>query len=131
MQLSGPEIKLRMQLRNPRNPDGKPNINIEPFDERCLGSNSYDLHLAPEMKVYRNTVPYGMKPFIAFDKNKKSYSMADWFYDSETTDKLTQTTFPTWKRMNSYIKDKQLPYRTPKEFINASPYTLYRANFEE
>ncbi|MCQ2562564.1 MAG: hypothetical protein MJ158_03055 [Alphaproteobacteria bacterium] len=131
MQLTGPEIKLRMQLLNPRNPDGKPNISIEPFDERCLGSNSYDLHLSPEMKVYKNTIPYGMKPFIAFDKNKKNYSMKDWFYDSATTDTLTKTTFPSWKELNSFIKDNQLSCKVPTIFINSIPYFLYTAGNEE
>lgn len=81
MQLSGPEIKRQMELKNSNNPDCSPNIIIRPFDERCLGSNSYDLHLAPEFKVYKNTIPAGMKPFIPFEQNK-TFDMRDWFYDN-------------------------------------------------
>lgn len=90
MQLSGPEILRRMSLHNPHNPVdpddpkqyGKPDIIIKPFDERCLGSNSYDLHLSPVFRVYKNTIPYGMKPVIAYVPGKK-YSMRDWFFDTE------------------------------------------------
>ncbi len=83
MQLTGPEILKTMRLNNPHNatpdnPYGKPDIIIEPFDERCLGSNSYDLHLSPKMRVYKNTIPYGMKPFIEYKEGKK-YDMANWF----------------------------------------------------
>lgn len=78
MQLSGPEILSEILRLNPHNPGGMPNIMIKPFDLRCLGSNSYDLHLAPEFKVYKNTIPQGMKPFIPFDP-KKQYTMRDWF----------------------------------------------------
>lgn len=80
MQLSGPEIKRQMNLPNPLNTDNKPNIIIEPFDERCLGSNSYDLHLSPVFKVYKNTIPQGMKTHLDYDEHHE-YSMRDWFYD--------------------------------------------------
>ena len=83
MQLTGPEILRTMHLNNPHNATkenqyGKPDIIIEPFDERCLGSNSYDLHLAPKFRVYKHTVPFGMKPFIKYEPGKK-YDMVDWF----------------------------------------------------
>ena len=86
MQLSGPEILRRMSLYNPHNPVdpndpkkyGKPDIIIEPFDERCLGSNSYDLHLSPIFKVYKHTIPFGMKPFIKYEPGKE-YNMCNWF----------------------------------------------------
>ncbi len=82
MQLSGPEILRQMKLNNPANPGeyGRPNIIIKPFDERCLGSNSYDLHLSPIFKVYKDTIPNGMRPYIPY-KPGKEYSMRDWFYD--------------------------------------------------
>ena len=60
MQLTGPEILRRMQLQNPHNPDGKPDITITPFDEKCLGSNSYDLHLGKQLKIYKNTLPFAV-----------------------------------------------------------------------
>ena len=78
MQLTGPEIARRMKDKSPnRNPD----IVIEPYDPRCLGSNSYDLHLDKHLKIYKNTLPKGMKPAIKFDANKPlyEYSMRDWF----------------------------------------------------
>ncbi len=72
MQLTGPEILRRMQAKNP-------DIIIEPFDIRCLGSNSYDLHLADTLRVYRHTIPCGMKPAIEYKGNPKMHSMRDWF----------------------------------------------------
>lgn len=79
MQLTGPEIKKQMNQSTWQKLTGQPaNIVIKPFDENCLGSNSYDLHLDKTLKVYKNTIPKGMKPAIEFDKNKK-YSMEDWF----------------------------------------------------
>lgn len=80
MQLTGPEILRRMNTPIPSNPDNAPDIVISPFDIRCLGSNSYDLHLGNVLKVYKHTLPFGMKPAIEFDKDRK-YSMGDWFYD--------------------------------------------------
>ena len=81
MQLTGPEIKRQKTLLNPHNPDGKPNIVIEPFFDKCLGSNSYDLHLGPTLKVYKSTIPAGMLPALPFNKPLKEYSMRDWFAD--------------------------------------------------
>jgi len=85
MQLTGPEIQSRMQISNPKNPNQHPDIVIEPFFENCLGSNSYDLHLAPVLKVYSCTVPHGMKIAIPFDSSKEmeDYSMRDWFESEE------------------------------------------------
>ncbi len=80
MQLTGPEIEKRMKLLNPSNPDGRPDIIIRPFLPECLGSNSYDLHLANKLKYYTNTLPFGMKPVIPYNPEKKDYSMRDWFY---------------------------------------------------
>jgi dCTP deaminase len=73
MQLTGPEILRRMQEKE--NPD----IVIEPFDIRCLGSNSYDLHLADTLRVYEHTLPLGMKPAIEYKGDKLDHSMRDWF----------------------------------------------------
>lgn len=50
MQLTGPEIYRKMT----ENKKGKPDIIIEPFDRSCLGSNSYDLHLADTRCVFIN-----------------------------------------------------------------------------
>ena len=78
MQLTGPKIQEIMRISNKKNPNGHPDIVITPFFEECLGSNSYDLHLAPVLKVYKNTIPNGMKPVIEYDQNKR-YLMRDWF----------------------------------------------------
>lgn len=78
MQLTGPEILRRMRVNNAQNPGGKPDIIIRPFDEKCLGSNSYDLHLGAILKYYKNTLPNGMRPIIPYQREKK-YSMRDWF----------------------------------------------------
>lgn len=72
MQLTGPEILKRMNADNP-------DIIIRPFDARCLGSNSYDLHLADTLKVYTTTIPRGMRPAIEYTPGKNNYSMRDWF----------------------------------------------------
>ena len=73
MQLTGPDILRRMQEK--QNPD----IIIEPFDVRCLGSNSYDLHLADTLRVYKHTIPNGMKPAIEYKRGTKELTMRDWF----------------------------------------------------
>lgn len=80
MQLTGPEILRRMNTPNPNNPDNRPDIMISPFNEQCMGSNSYDLHLGNMLKIYKHTLPAGMLPAIKYDPNKK-YSMRDWFTD--------------------------------------------------
>lgn len=72
MQLTGPEILRRMQANNP-------DIIIEPFDLRCLGSNSYDLHLADTLRVYKHTIPTGMKPAIKYKGDPILHDMSDWF----------------------------------------------------
>ncbi|MBQ2859095.1 MAG: hypothetical protein IJE82_01875 [Alphaproteobacteria bacterium] len=73
MQLTGPEILYRMQDKP------KPDIVIKPFDKRCLGSNSYDLHLADTLRVYKHTIPKGMKPAIEYKGSTGMHSMKDWF----------------------------------------------------
>lgn len=73
MQLTGPEILYRMQEKP------KPDIVIKPFDKRCLGSNSYDLHLADTLRVYKHTIPKGMKPAIEYKGSTGMHSMKDWF----------------------------------------------------
>lgn len=78
MQLTGPEIQRIMDTPNPNNPNGQSDIVITPFFENCLGSNSYDLHLSPVLKVYKNTIPSGMKPIIEYLPNQR-YFMRDWF----------------------------------------------------
>lgn len=78
MQLTGPEILRRMQLNQDKN--NKPDIIITPFDEKCLGSNSYDLHLSTTMKYYTNTLHPGMKPAIPY-KGPNKHDMKDWFID--------------------------------------------------
>ena len=77
MQLTGPEILRRMQEKE--NPD----IIIRPFDMRCLGSNSYDLHLADTLRVYKHTIPKGMKPAIEYKGSTGMHSMKDWFVDDK------------------------------------------------
>jgi dCTP deaminase len=78
MQLTGPEIMRVMKIANPANPDNSPDIVIEPFDEKCLGSNSYDLHLDNVLKIYKSTLPDGMRPALEYGGGKKP-RMRDWF----------------------------------------------------
>lgn len=78
MQLSGPEIVRLMNIPNPNNPQSKPDIIIEPFIPACLGSNSYDLHLDNILRIYKKTLPRGMKPAIPYVKGV-NFKMRDWF----------------------------------------------------
>ena len=75
MQLTGPEILRKMS----ENKNSKQDIVIEPFDLRCLGSNSYDLHLADTLRVYKHTIPQGMKPAIDYKGDIRAHTMRDWF----------------------------------------------------
>lgn len=122
MQLGSEAIKLQMRLNNPKNPPidpkakikyGKPNIIIEPFFEEYLGSNSYDLHLHPVLKVYKNTIPYGMRPFIPFEKGKE-YTMEDWFAP-ELRDYENPEKDPWHRYLNG---DPEYDIRNPKFMIN-------------
>ncbi len=79
MQLTGLEIMKRMKQKNP-------DIIIEPFDLRCLGSNSYDLHLADTLRVYKHTIPKGMKPAIKYKGAPEKHTMRDWFETSVAYD---------------------------------------------
>jgi dCTP deaminase len=45
--LTGNEIRLQVEAKR---------LIIEPFDPACIGPNSYDVHLAPDMFVYREPV---------------------------------------------------------------------------
>lgn len=72
MQLTGPEIIKRMSGRNP-------DIVITPFDKRCLGSNSYDLHLGDTLRVYKRTIPHGTKPAIEYLGAPELHSISDWY----------------------------------------------------
>jgi dCTP deaminase len=86
MQLTGPAIEKRMNQNFwQRLFNKKPDIIIEPYIPECLGSNSYDLHLGNVLRVYKNTLPKGMKPVIFCNEKTAipgEYSMRDWFYDA-------------------------------------------------
>ncbi len=76
MQLTGPEILKRMQKTTNKN---IPDIIITPFNENCLGSNSYDLHLSDTLKVYKCTIPKGMNPAIRYKGSPEKHYISDWF----------------------------------------------------
>ena len=75
MQLTGPEIEKRIKTSSPNT---KPDIIIEPYDSKCIGSNSYDLHLSNLLRVYKKTLPEGMKPGIVYQEGQ-NFTMRDWF----------------------------------------------------
>lgn len=104
MQLTGPEILRRIQTENPQNPYNTPDIVITPFDMRCLGSNSYDLHLAGLLRVYKHTIPTGMKVAIPYERGKR-YSMANWFEN-----------YNYYKEFLRY--PEEFDYRNPKFLLN-------------
>lgn len=101
MQLTGQEIKHRMQGPNPQ-------IVIEPYDRICLGTNSYDLHLAPLLRVYKNTIPKGMNPTIDYKKYL------------ETPEKLRmRLLFTNYIYYVVYsLRRKKYDYRNPDFLIN-------------
>ena len=39
----------------------KNNLNIEPFDIKCLNPNSYNVHLSNKLKVYNNNAVLDLK----------------------------------------------------------------------
>ncbi|MDR0967948.1 MAG: dCTP deaminase [Rickettsiales bacterium] len=71
--LTGYEIKRQMELSNYQKiqrafgKDVKPNIIINPFDIKCLGTNSYDIHLNNKLLVYTN--PFINKALDAKSEN--------------------------------------------------------------
>lgn len=95
MQLTGPEILKRMSGKTP-------DIIITPFDERCLGSNSYDLHLGDTLKVYKCTIPHGQKPAIEYRGAPELHSMADWFDNPMAYNLYQDINSPATKTSNIY-----------------------------
>jgi len=137
MQLSGPEILKQMKLNNPGNPGeyGRPNIIIKPFDERCLGSNSYDLHLSPMFKVYKDTVPYGMLPYIPYKPGGK-YSMRNWFgneaYYKDYINKPLKYDFRNPKFLIDPTKEKEtIEFEIPETGAILNPQFGYLASTVE
>ena len=108
MQLSGPEILRRTKLLNPHNPGGCPDIVITPFDENCIGSNSYDVHLADTLRVYSRTIPAGMHPALEYIPGKK-YSMRDWFKTSYDYHEYLTNPAPFDPRNPQYLIDPCKP----------------------
>ncbi|MDR0804097.1 MAG: hypothetical protein LBO08_03370 [Rickettsiales bacterium] len=112
-QLSGPEIKRQMGIPNPTNPDSKPNIIITPFNEDYLGSNSYDLHLNSVLKVYADSLPRGLKPFI---------DISDKLDDNGNIDrsKLSmRDNFTSWRYYLKYLFVRSAyDNRNPRYFID-------------
>ena len=129
MQLTGPEIQRRMNASNPQNPKGQPDIVITPFFEECLGSNSYDLHLAPMLKVYKHTIPAGMKPIIKYNPNKKYY-MRDWFEDPYAYEDYTLRPYKYDPRNPAFLlnpaqRNETLEINIPESGAILNPYIGY------
>ncbi len=118
MQLTGPEILRRMQISNPQNPNQHSDIVIEPFFENCLGSNSYDLHLAPIIKVYKCTVPNGMKIAIPYNPDKNA-TIRDWFendvaYENYAKYLLAYDLSNPRYALDSAVKKETVEYKIPE-----------------
>lgn len=83
-QLTGPEINKIIQ-----SPSNGQSIQIKPYFAELMGPNSYDVHLAPTLRVYKSTVPDGMRPYIPLTENTaynlvngtNELKMQDWFTD--------------------------------------------------
>jgi len=69
--LSGKEIHRRVK-------DGS--IVFTPFNEDQVNPNSYNLQLGDSLKIYKDALPKGVRPWIPVKANGK-YSVLDW-YDS-------------------------------------------------
>lgn len=95
MQLTGPEIIKRMSGENP-------DIIITPFDNRCLGSNSYDLHLSDTLRVYKRTIPYGTKPAIEYRGNPDLHTMADWYENTMSYNIYQDINSPAVRKDTAY-----------------------------
>ena len=128
MQLTGPEILRKMS----ENKNSKQDIVIEPFDLRCLGSNSYDLHLADTLRVYKHTIPQGMKPAIDYKGDIRAHTMRDWFENSSAY-QLYKTKRHEFDVMNpKYLIDPTNPahhetidIKIPETGLILSPYIGY------
>lgn len=101
--------------------DLRPDIVISPFASSCLGPNSYDVHLAPVLKVRKDSIPDGMIPAIAYDEK----TLKD--IKPENGDRLWYENAQYWEdaRHNPHKYDKQnLAYlqdtKNPGEYIEIS-----------
>ena len=112
MQLTGPEILRRMQ--NKENPD----IVIKPFDARCLGSNSYDLHLADTLRVYKHTIPKGMRPAIEYSGRPEMHSMRDWFELKYGNPVLGDVDIESWYYRDYLNHPEKYDIRNPRYLID-------------
>ena len=112
MQLTGPEILRRMQEKD------KPDIIIKPFDIRCLGSNSYDLHLADTLRVYKHTIPKGMKPAIEYKGSTGMHPMRDWFYDTQKNPVMGDCDFEPHYYLDYLKHPEKYDIRNPRYLID-------------
>ncbi len=112
MQLTGPEILRRMQEKE--NPD----IVIKPFDMRCLGSNSYDLHLADTLRVYKHTIPKGMKPAIEYSGRPEAHSMRDWFEIKYGNPVMGDVDIESWYYRDYLAHPEKYDIRNPRYLID-------------
>lgn len=125
MLLTGPEIQKRMMGENP-------DIVIEPFDERCLGSNSYDLHLGDTLKVYAHTIPWGMKPAIPYKGTADNHDIRDWFENNVRYETYMQRPQEFDVLNPRYLIDptnpehhKTIEIKIPETGLILSPYVGY------
>lgn len=68
-------------------------IKIEPFDTKCLGSNSYDVHLGKSLGVYKNRILDAKKhnQIILFDIREDGYLLQPGFLYLGVTQEYTES----------------------------------------
>ena len=135
-QLSGPEIKRQMKRTWwQKFTNQPPNILIRPFTEELLGSNSYDLRLGNILRIYKNTLPPGMRPAIKLEEGKiydPRNAMREWFYTNEDYDLYMRRPDIFDPRNPAYTvfpfksnKKETIDIEIPKSGLILSPFTGY------
>lgn len=94
---------------------GKGEIVIDPFDERSLGGNSYDVHLSPTLRVYRTRTVAQSRHCLGVELGAQR-----WTDDPDDLDDLDMAREP-----------ETIDVRIPERGIVLAPGILYLASTVE
>jgi dCTP deaminase len=104
---------------------------ITPFDPNQVNPNSYNLRLGDTLKVYKDVLPAGIRPWIPVKKNGK-YSITDWYetkWDCLKDIVRPSHYFPNPKLALDPDKNhKFIETQIPKNGLMLRPNTLYIAH---